>query len=177
MRRFALAFVLLSGCAGYGYIGTGPAPRVTVVRPVSLTIDVTGSGREMVDEALGWLLHDNSQLVRTRGSADGNFVLEAKLDRSVAIIAGTDVTLRLHLQGRGLDERRELARTGLTSGVPTEVEKLATEGATWALERAAAVAAGQPTPVASAPEAVTAPTAPEQPAPVSDSSKKRRRNR
>jgi hypothetical protein len=134
MRRLLFALAL-AGCAAY--VPTGPAPKVAAPRAASLQVDVTGTDKAELEAYVAWILKDNGLLRRVSSGGDLHVAVEANLDRSVHILAGTDLKLTVRVRGDNLDDSRTWERTGLTNGVPTERDKLLTEAVVWALGRAA----------------------------------------
>ena len=155
MRRAWLPALLLAGCGGY--LGNGPAPRVTLARPLRVEIKVRGDARPTVEEALKWVLRDAHDVTRVESGGDAVLELDGKLSRDAAILAGTDCRWRLALSARSGDgnelvsERKEFAAQ-VSSNVPVAEEKLITQSVVWALERTGAgLAAPPPPPVAAEP--------------------------
>jgi hypothetical protein len=176
MHLWVAIFALAASC-GYSVIGANPPPRVRAHRPISLEVDVEGEPRELIDDAVKWVLRGDSSMKRVRGGGDACLRLEGRLSEKRAILAGTDASFRLTLVAvRGNEEvlrdMREWSRENISSGVPAEEEKMVADAVTWALGRAAATLGEEPkpaplvTPVAApapAPEYDDTPTPIQQP--------------
>src|SRR5207253_62902 len=107
---FAVAVLLAGGCTEY--IGAGRAPRIAAPQTVALRIDVRGNLHDTLEDALRWILRDNRRLRRVSDGGDGSIIIDAQLDRQVAILAGTDLVLRVRVRGDGLDATQDFKRTG-----------------------------------------------------------------
>jgi hypothetical protein len=139
-----------------------------------LRIEVQGNERTTVEGKLAWILRDNGLVQRVNDGGDASIHIDANLERRVAMLAGTDLTMRVHMHADGLDEEQAFTRAGLSSGVPTAEEELATEATMWALGRAAAHAAA-PARVATPPTADPGLGSAPQAAPTPHKKRKRRR--
>jgi hypothetical protein len=167
----SVALLVVVGSSGCGsFIGKGLAPSVSLNRPVSLEITVSGDQRRDIDEAVNWIVRDSRSLHRHEG--DGRVKLIGTLTQKKAILAGTDSTWTLEVVTiRGdtqvVHDAKSWSVYEQNSNVPYEVEKLISQSVVWALERAGNGLAGAPAPepVEREPEPVVAPP-PEAAAPV-----------